>query len=265
MDHVDGGTSRFDKKGNVYQAVCAGCGGNNDLPTTTGSWSQTNNSYNCNLGVIKLNVSYIKTIASAPVPNICLPDSVSFVNNSSGGNVYKWLFGDGDSSALFEPSHVYGDTGLYLVTLIVLDSTGCVPPDTATISIHAYKPKALLIDTVPVICPGDSVQLMARNSQGISWTPSISLSNDSIYNPIAFPDSATTYQAISNFFCNSDTAYVTVEVDTTKISIIPDTTICPSSQINLWATGGGSYLWGPSMSLSNVPKSKFPYVLYVFG
>ena len=28
QDHVDGGTSRFDKKGIVYQAVCAGCGGN---------------------------------------------------------------------------------------------------------------------------------------------------------------------------------------------------------------------------------------------
>ena len=26
-EHVDGGTSRFDKNGTVYQAVCAGCGG----------------------------------------------------------------------------------------------------------------------------------------------------------------------------------------------------------------------------------------------
>ena len=26
-EHVDGGTSRFDRKGVVYQSVCAGCGG----------------------------------------------------------------------------------------------------------------------------------------------------------------------------------------------------------------------------------------------
>ena len=38
-EHVDGGTSRFDKNGTVYQAVCAGCGGNSDFPTTPGAWS----------------------------------------------------------------------------------------------------------------------------------------------------------------------------------------------------------------------------------
>ena len=31
-EHVDGGTSRFDKKGIIYQSVCAGCGGNSDFP-----------------------------------------------------------------------------------------------------------------------------------------------------------------------------------------------------------------------------------------
>ena len=53
-EHVDGGTSRFDDRGRIYQAVCAGCGGNDDLPTTPGAFSVDNNSSNCNLGVIKL-------------------------------------------------------------------------------------------------------------------------------------------------------------------------------------------------------------------
>jgi hypothetical protein len=35
-DHVDGGTSRFDKSGIVYEAVCASCGGTNSFPVTTG-------------------------------------------------------------------------------------------------------------------------------------------------------------------------------------------------------------------------------------
>jgi gliding motility-associated-like protein len=41
-DHVDGGTSRFDKRGIVYQSICAGCGGFSDLPTTPGAYSRTN-------------------------------------------------------------------------------------------------------------------------------------------------------------------------------------------------------------------------------
>src|SRR5690606_22543253 len=54
-EHVDGGTSRFDKEGIVYHAVCAGCGGNSSYPTTPGAWSNTNNSTNCNLGVFKID------------------------------------------------------------------------------------------------------------------------------------------------------------------------------------------------------------------
>lgn len=55
QEHVDGGTSRFDPDGIIYQSVCAGCGGNSDLPTTVGAWSNTNNSTNCNNGTIKLD------------------------------------------------------------------------------------------------------------------------------------------------------------------------------------------------------------------
>ena len=47
-EHVDGGTSRFDKKGIIYQSVCAGCGGNSDFPIepNPGAVSLTNNSSN---------------------------------------------------------------------------------------------------------------------------------------------------------------------------------------------------------------------------
>lgn len=42
-EHVDGGTSRFDRDGKVYQSVCGGCGGYSDFPTTPGAWSAINN------------------------------------------------------------------------------------------------------------------------------------------------------------------------------------------------------------------------------
>ena len=68
-EHVDGGTSRFDKKGIVYQAVCANCGGynagtqHNDFPVTPGSWPNTGSNvnhntqdYNCNQGVFNFAI-----------------------------------------------------------------------------------------------------------------------------------------------------------------------------------------------------------------
>jgi gliding motility-associated-like protein len=41
-EHVDGGTSRFDREGKVYQSVCGGCGGLSDFPTTPNAWSTVN-------------------------------------------------------------------------------------------------------------------------------------------------------------------------------------------------------------------------------
>ncbi|MBL7811125.1 MAG: gliding motility-associated C-terminal domain-containing protein [Bacteroidetes bacterium] len=54
-EHVDGGTSRFDKKGIIYQSVCAGCGRNGLFPTTPGAWSRTMNSNNCNNALVKID------------------------------------------------------------------------------------------------------------------------------------------------------------------------------------------------------------------
>ncbi len=72
QEHVDGGTSHFDKAGIVYQAVCAGCGGLSDFPTTTTAYSRTNpgkRAYNpnvggCNLGMFKFDM---RTYLGPPV------------------------------------------------------------------------------------------------------------------------------------------------------------------------------------------------------
>lgn len=64
QEHVDGGTSHFDKSGVVYQAVCAGCGGLNDFPTTPDAYSRINpgkrafntNIGGCNLGLFKFDM-----------------------------------------------------------------------------------------------------------------------------------------------------------------------------------------------------------------
>ena len=52
-DHVDGGTSRFDKDGTVYQAMC-GAAGTATCPRPQGL-EFTNDSFNCNLGCSSLS------------------------------------------------------------------------------------------------------------------------------------------------------------------------------------------------------------------
>lgn len=60
-DHVDGGTSRFDKRGAIYQSVCGSCppAGEsqvNDFPTSEGAYSPNNPSPRCSNASFKIQV-----------------------------------------------------------------------------------------------------------------------------------------------------------------------------------------------------------------
>ncbi len=54
-EHVDGGTSRIDPNGTIYQAICD-CGTNSGFPITPGAWSATNGSSSCNQAVVKFKI-----------------------------------------------------------------------------------------------------------------------------------------------------------------------------------------------------------------
>lgn len=262
-EHVDGGTSRFDKKGNVYQAVCAGCGGRNDFPTNVGAWSRTNGSSNCNLGVFKFNIDEIKAVASIPSVIICYPNAAIFSNTSSGGNTYHWSFGDGTFSSAFAPTHFYSAAGTYTVVLTVSDSTGCLAPDTSSVIITVYNPSQVVATNDTIICPNTSVQLNATGSTSYLWSPAATLNNPNIATPIASPTVNTRYRVIATDPCGKDTSYVWVRIHTVSTTTSNDTTICLGDSAYLSATGGGTYSWTPNSSLINSTTSNpiaFPTV-----
>ena len=60
----------------------------------------------------------------------------SFTNNSTGSNLtYEWDFGDGNSSTVENPTHTYGLTGTYTVTLTASNSAATsIKTATATIT-----------------------------------------------------------------------------------------------------------------------------------
>ena len=138
-EHVDGGTSRFDDRGRIYQAVCAGCGGNDDLPTTPGAFSINNNSNNCNLGVIKLDFeTAIEANAQIDlnylIDTTCYELTLRLSNNSVNANAYFWDFDQGDTSILKEPVVTFPNLGTYEVMLVAID-TICDTYDTAYVNI----------------------------------------------------------------------------------------------------------------------------------
>ena len=259
-EHVDGGTSRFDKNGKVYQAVCAGCPGNSDFPTSIGAWSNTNNSLNCNLGAFKFSLENITPVISIPQPYVCMPNSYQFNNLSQGGDQYLWDFGDGDTSNQFAPSHTYQDTGRYEVSLIVSDSLGCLEEDTAIIYLDVFNINNAVILTVDTLCFGDTIQLNASGGATYTWSPSFGLSNPNIANPFAFPDSNLTYQVVATDSCGADTALITLVYAIEPTSIMNDTLICLGDIVTLNAYGGTNYNWYPTTAMIN-PADQSPNII----
>lgn len=131
-DHVDGGTSRFDKRGVVYQSVCASCPdrppGLNDFPTTAGAAFTSNSSWRCSNASFKLdfNITYATFADFTYLPkNPCFPEQIQFINKSKNSVSYKWDFGDGNTSTEKDPKHNYTKPGKYTVTLEVTDPLSC--------------------------------------------------------------------------------------------------------------------------------------------
>jgi PKD repeat protein len=63
---------------------------------------------------------------SIPNPEGCFPILVGMFNQSSPAVSYLWDFGDGETSTLSSPYHLFEEAGSYDVTLIITDANGCM-------------------------------------------------------------------------------------------------------------------------------------------
>jgi len=104
-ERVDGGTSRFDRRGIIYQSVCAGCGGNSLFPATAGAHSTTNKSGNCNNAIFKID---FENLNHSPVVNdifrsIDVGEELNFGYFGTDIDKYDTLFMKVDESAFTSP------------------------------------------------------------------------------------------------------------------------------------------------------------------
>ncbi len=64
---------------------------------------------------------------------------VHFTNGSVNADSFFWNFGDGDSSSLFNPNHLYNEPGIYTVTLVSSNDFGCVDSVVKDITVTYFK------------------------------------------------------------------------------------------------------------------------------
>jgi len=176
-DHVDGGTSRFDRQGVIYQAICGNCGGVGTFPTTPGSWSVGNaaaGTGGCNLAMIKMafnfagvDASILSSINGVPRDSAgCVPLTVDFTDTIQNAVTWYWSFGDGSPVVITttpNASHTYNSIGTFQVMLIAEDSSTCNIRDTAYMSIRVSDLQAI-VDFNPIkLLPCDSLKFRFDN------------------------------------------------------------------------------------------------------
>ncbi len=251
-EHVDGGTSRFDKNGTVYQAVCAGCFGNSDFPTTPGVWSQTNGSSFCNLALMKFKLSAVSAVAQIDGPDVVCPGTTfNLTNQSIDADSYLWTFGDGNTSTAESLTYSFSDPGTYDIKLLASNQSGCIAPDSTLITVEVIAPPDVQITDPAPVCPGETVQLNATGADSWQWTPATGLSSATLGNPIFSGSQSTDYTLVGSGDCGSDTALVHVSVGNLNTGVNDDRVICPGESAQLAATGGTDYTWTPATSLSD--------------
>jgi gliding motility-associated-like protein len=156
-EHVDGGTSRYDAQGVIYQGICANCNGGatGRFPTTTGVWSPTNGAgaNGCNEAALKISFNYAGVAAGLRAsvngkPNDtsgCIPMDTDLQDTIRNAKQYIWNFGDGSpdtTTTTYDVQHTYVNPGTYTVMMIAIDSSSCNVADTAYRHVIARTDKA---------------------------------------------------------------------------------------------------------------------------
>jgi gliding motility-associated-like protein len=180
-EHVDGGTSRYDAQGVIYQAICANCFGSQEypitqsFPTTPGVWAERNGSQQCNLAAVKIAFNFAG-VAAGPkaffnnLPDTvgCVPFTLQFRDTVRNAKSYEWDF-DGDgvtdrTTTNIEETFTFTAVGNYRVRLIAIDPATCNQRDTAYITIRVKDDPADINFEVEKDGPCESLGFNFKNT-----------------------------------------------------------------------------------------------------
>ena len=291
-DHVDGGTSRFDSKGVIYQAICASCETNNPFPTDPPDvWAYTKPpTAGCNLAMVKIAFNFAGTAGHvrAAVNGVprdtagCVPLTVDFTDTIQEAPLYEWNFGDGTPgfySTKPDTSHTFTAIGDYQVMLVAVDSSKCFPRDTSYVIIRVGNNRATPQFTpVKLSPPCDAFRYRFDNttvappsipfrSQSFTWdfgdgSAKVVAGSNSVFHTYAAAGTYVVKLTLNDTsYCNSPETYIdTLRVAATvkAVLVTPSTGCAPYDAVFKNESVGGStfiFDFGDGSTATSPPAS----------
>jgi gliding motility-associated-like protein len=159
---------------------------------------------------VTVTVNPLPSITITPDTDICITSSIQL--NAGGGTAYTWSPATTlDDPGIPNPVATPVSTTTYTVT--VTDVNGCIDSSSVTITVNPLPVIVASGDTT--ICEGTGAVITATGGVTYAWSPSGSLSNSNISNPVASPVVNTTYTVTgtdANGCSNEDMVTVNVNI-----------------------------------------------------
>ena len=203
----------------------------------------------------------------------CVNDSIELSSPVDQNYIYSWSPNYAISNINIYNPFVYSMTDTnYILTLT--DTLNCTSYDTIGVRINSLP--NVSISGIDSLCYGDSTILNASGSALVTsynWAPNTNLSNNSIFNPTAFPNSSSYYFVTAtdvNGCSNMDSLFITV-LSLPVADAGEDTATCLGISIQLNGSGGSVPEWINTITLSDsniynpisYPISSTNYILKV--
>jgi gliding motility-associated-like protein len=172
---------------------------------------------------------------------------------AASGKTYTWTGPDNFTSTSQNPTLTAKEASEGTYKLAFTDNNDCSTTGSVDVVVNPL-PVITASDDV-AICNGESTTLQASGGANYVWSPSSSLSNPSIPNPVATPAETTTYSVSASDAkgCRgNDNVVVTVWKNPTA-NAGPDKKILEGQYIKLNGTATGddvSYSWQPATNIS---------------
>lgn len=116
-----------------------------------------------------INVGTDINIQTAVTANV-VADTLFTTNNTTGATTYEWSFGDGNTSAEAAPTHIYGASGTYTITLTATNScnTKVVQTQVTAVVSSIDELSALNVNVAPNPF-NTSISVKATANQALSY------------------------------------------------------------------------------------------------
>ncbi len=191
-------------------------------------------------------------VNTRPDTAVCKSISVKLV--TTGSVDYSWSPAAGLSNVLIsDPVATPDTTTKYIVT--GTNANGCIATDSVIISIKPNPTIFMTGDTL--VCRNTTVPLFAIGGVIYTWSPTASLNNPGIPNPVATPAVNTRY-FVTVTGANNCSSKDSVNVSIKAIPVFTVSTgksVCLNSRPQLNAAGGNYYLWSPASAVNDASIS----------